>query len=894
MNIAGVSGAGRRLFYGAAGFLMVTASAFGQERTETEERILIAAANMEDALVVDCQLPGKLRKLGGTRTYLTPGRVTRTSAVVCRTRGGEYTLGDLSSGTLSLKRWLAPANEGDMEAQYYVARIYANGMDDVPVDYAQAATWYQRAAGQGSKEAKQELGYLYEQGLGVEKDLLRALNLQRDASGLGEELDYAWKVAEAERLQQELAQQLEAANDSLQRSRLGVRDLQQSLAGAREDLRRREVAMAGLLAELATARQAAESAGDTGAVERLEAQLDAAKAELQGHQQQIVALERERDSARADLKAGLIGGQAASLELKELLAASREETDTLRAQLASEQQQLIQSEEELRTLRDAYRDQTSRLAAERERLLNARSSSENDAAAYVAASEAEITSQAARVAGLEAELQQMRSRLGDAVGEKESLRQQVAAMQARYEAETAELASEREALEASFGRGQAALGAMFAESQRKLSEQEKALEARRREIETLQARSDTLRNRVSGLEAERQQQAAATGQAVGALQAELGESRREVLELQGTLDAVQAEKSSLLADLARSRLDLQNREEQGDAAGSQQVELLRAEIAAGESTIKVQNLRIAALEEQIKSRDAQLASLREEFGEAEAIPVEVRDAMAVLEMARSPDGPTLGNYYALLIANEEYQQMQPLTSPVNDVSEIRQLLQNRYSFNVEMLVNATEDDIMMALHRYANQLTDNDNLLIYYAGRGSTPDGPPDRAYWLGVDADPDLRSGWLLSEHVSEKIKQMAAKRVLVVTDSCFSRMRVGSASYSVGRGLNPERFGILSKLPARLVLTSGANVPITDKDDDTTHSLFARHFIEVLRQNENVLSGEMLTHEMVFRLRETVENPERVTPAYQPLLGAGHGNGDFFFVPSVESTLVAYAGTP
>ena len=84
---------------------------------ETKQRAAIAAANLEDALVVDCQLPGKLQKLGGIRTYLTPGELTRLSAVECRTRGGEYMVGDLSSGTLSLERWLPLAQNGRAEAQ---------------------------------------------------------------------------------------------------------------------------------------------------------------------------------------------------------------------------------------------------------------------------------------------------------------------------------------------------------------------------------------------------------------------------------------------------------------------------------------------------------------------------------------------------------------------------------------------------------------------------------------------------------------------------------------------------------------------------------------------------------------------------------------------------------
>jgi hypothetical protein len=111
------------------GLGLAAVCAIAQESEETEERIRIAAANMEDAVVVDCQLPGKLRRLGGTRNYLTPGRLIRTSAIVCRTRGGEYTLGDLASGTLSLQRWLEPAREGDAEAQSASAHAEGKGAE---------------------------------------------------------------------------------------------------------------------------------------------------------------------------------------------------------------------------------------------------------------------------------------------------------------------------------------------------------------------------------------------------------------------------------------------------------------------------------------------------------------------------------------------------------------------------------------------------------------------------------------------------------------------------------------------------------------------------------------------------------------------------------------------
>ena len=180
--------------------------------SETEERSRIAAANLEDAIVVDCQLPGKLQKLGGMRTYLTPGRLMRLSAVDCRARGGEYTIGDLSSGTLSIQRWLPLAESGEAEAQYYVARIYANGMGGVAMRlFARCRLVSTRRR---SELLRRDPGARLpvRARLGVPKDSMRALNLQRKAAGLGDELDYAWKITAAE---EEGARQLAAVSEQL-------------------------------------------------------------------------------------------------------------------------------------------------------------------------------------------------------------------------------------------------------------------------------------------------------------------------------------------------------------------------------------------------------------------------------------------------------------------------------------------------------------------------------------------------------------------------------------------------------------------------------------------------------------------------------------------------------
>src|SRR5450631_3532210 len=257
-----------RVLHGISAFALGVACATAaaprtdvNKSNETAARVQIAATSLEDTVVVDCQLPGRLQKLGGQQAYLTPGRLVRASSLECRTRGGEYTLGDLSSGTLSLKRWLPLAEHGDAEAQYYVARIYANGMSGVTVDYAQAAHWYGLAAAQGYSAAQQELGYMYEQGLGVEKDLKVALNLERKASGLGEELDYAWNVAGAKenaaRQIEELSARLESANSQLQETRSQLFSEQDTLARSRAQFKRSADAVLDLRTQLETAKQSA-------------------------------------------------------------------------------------------------------------------------------------------------------------------------------------------------------------------------------------------------------------------------------------------------------------------------------------------------------------------------------------------------------------------------------------------------------------------------------------------------------------------------------------------------------------------------------------------------------------------------------------------------------------
>src|SRR5581483_9403457 len=394
---------------------ILSAAAIGattRDSTEIATRAQIAASNLADALVVDCQLPGKLQQLGGMRTYLTPGALLRLPAIDCRTRGGEYTVGDLASGTLSLNRWMPLAEKDNVEAEYYVARIYANGMDGVPVDYAKAAQWYQRAAQKKYAPAMQELGYLYEQGLGVQQDALAGLNLQREASGLGNELDYASKLtANREEAAKQIAavtDQLDAANGAVQDLRDQLRQVNERLLQNTNQLDRDQVRLADLHSQLEAAKR--DGSGQSGArIEQLQQQLAADEKALAEKQQAVGTLSANLVVQQTQLSEQLARSQAENSHLNDLLASGRSETEALRARLAQSEQRLNQTQQELTAVRADYLRETSSLAARSEELQKLRAHGGDGAQALLAAKQRELDQQQAQIKSLQTQVEGMRA-----------------------------------------------------------------------------------------------------------------------------------------------------------------------------------------------------------------------------------------------------------------------------------------------------------------------------------------------------------------------------------------------------------------------------------------------------------------------------------------------------
>lgn len=213
-----------------------------------------AVPNADDLMLVDCRLPPVMRRVGG-KTFPMPRPPRRTTAVDCRIRGGEYTVYDRANYATSLKIWLAEAEKGNSDAQYYVGKIYEGGLG-TPPDYESAARWYEKAAAAGHSASQFSLGRLYEKGLGVPADTTKAFNLYRRASGLSgdyvivesgkyEELERAAdELALREQEIEELQRQLDEAKKREKRDQARENELQRQLEEQKQktEAQKKEVA----------------------------------------------------------------------------------------------------------------------------------------------------------------------------------------------------------------------------------------------------------------------------------------------------------------------------------------------------------------------------------------------------------------------------------------------------------------------------------------------------------------------------------------------------------------------------------------------------------------------------------------------------------------------------
>ncbi len=956
------------------------------------------AQNPDRLLVVDCLLPGQVRKLGTNLTYLTPRRPAKTTAIECEIRGGEYAAYDRANYATALKVWLPKAKEGDAAAQTYVGEIYEKGLG-VQADYTTAARWYTKAAQQGYTRAQINLGYLYEGGLGVSRDLTTAMNWYRKASGFDDgQLEFVSSIEVTRR---------EAARRQTAELVVEVGQLRNQLSDTQKELDRRrakfktaERQLAALRQEVASKRQAIENQSTTPVEPPDRSELDRLLKDAQNEQQRLITklarqqleenrLRQQLEQAQAQLQQRQIQLQASQSDLtatREQLARAKQTNEN-----ASNSREVLRLESKLKYLEAVVKDQktemtllelnsqkqrtklTQELEALKANQPELQQNLENHSR-DVAMLQSQLSQSGETVSKLERQLSdvqtehqrlvaklstqqlnanQLRGNLTKANEQLESRRLELESAQEELAAAREELARRRETattdsnenqrLEARISDLLAMVNtqkqemAWFEEemrtqhakraqeldtAQRKEGELQLALNTRNQEISALQAQLATAREQITDanqsaaqveeLETELKKREAEIAQqknAIEKLEADLSQSKvamtsekvkqtefAAVVAPQAVGPAIEIIEPPLSITRGKPSILLRSQiaelELIGRVAPAKELMALRInDLPQKTDTNGLFQVRLAVADQ---STPVSVVAVDRSGGRAAIdfviVPKTVNRQQSKIVAADSPrprkaSPVDFGEYHALIIGNDNYAHLTNLNTARNDARAVDTVLRTKYGFKTKLLLDADRYTMLSALNEFRDKLTENDNLLIYYAGHGEL-DNVNLRGHWLPVDAEPESSANWISNIAITDVLNVMSAKHVLVVADSCYSGSLTRSSIARLQSGMTDDArakwYKALAKARARAVLTSGGVKPVLDSGGGD-HSIFAQAFLDVLKNNDEILEGYRLYRQVQTRVKQAAATL-RVDqdPQYAPIKYAGHEAGEFFFTPT------------
>ena len=354
-------------------------------------------------------------------------------------------------------------------------------------------------------------------------------------------------------------------------------------------------------------------------------------------------------------------------------------------------------------------------------------------------------------------------------------------------------------------------------------------------------------------------------------------------------------------ELERQRAELQQSIDERD----RQIDALEHQVNELERKLDTQTGASAEKAAEVSTLRALLAQLRVDRDGSRTrldalpavAPARTREPSAVGAagiQATAPPAPSprqlaglgLGRYFALVIGNQNYRRIEPLQTPINDARRAARVLKEDYGFSVTVIDDADDVAMLRALNDLNGALKPEDNLLIYYAGHGTRlRTGSREAGYWLPVNADPPpTDTFWVPNEQVTAHLARLAARRVLVVADSCYAGLLSDDPSFLMRQEPSQVSLDYMRvRLPkrARLLISSGGDQPVLDAGSQG-NSVFARAFLDTLEANHEVMSAPALFARLQSRVQAAAARTGfHQVPEFKALKGAGHEIGDFFFVP-------------
>jgi TolB-like protein len=228
-------------------------------------------------------------------------------------------------------------------------------------------------------------------------------------------------------------------------------------------------------------------------------------------------------------------------------------------------------------------------------------------------------------------------------------------------------------------------------------------------------------------------------------------------------------------------------------------------------------------------------------------------------------------FHAIIIAESNYSDpsIPDLDNdPIIDANNLSKILIQKYSFNsdnVDVLVDASRNEIIDKLELKRRELSEDDNLLIFYAGHGMW-EKELNMGYWQPIDAKAQSKGSWIANTDLTTYISAIKAKHVLLISDACFSGGIFKSRGMvDMNNGLNR-----LYSLKSRKAITSGNLTTVPNV------SVFMKYLLKKLTENENQF---LPTNELFVSIQGNILNNSNTEPLYGVIQNTDDESGEFIF---------------
>ncbi len=236
--------------------------------------------------------------------------------------------------------------------------------------------------------------------------------------------------------------------------------------------------------------------------------------------------------------------------------------------------------------------------------------------------------------------------------------------------------------------------------------------------------------------------------------------------------------------------------------------------------------------------------------------------------------------YGLFFATDTYDYWDDLVNPVYDANTIANELKEKYGFEIEVVENATQEDILVKIKDYSKRnYKPQDQLLIFFAGHGQFDEGFGEGYVVAKNSLESDkAKTSYISHSNLRSYINNISCNHILLTMDVCFG----GTLDPAIARSRGADPNDELSKneflarklsKKTRRYITSGGKEYVSDGINGK-HSPFALRILEALKSRGG--DDRILTIGEIIPFLEKIKDHEPRSGEF----GDNEKGSDFVFV--------------